>query len=274
MTGTMIDLNNFIDRQFPGIGKGICKALYNFLAWRFQTQDWIFMNYGYADENSNGKLQLAAEDEKNRYFIQMYAQLLSQIEVEDRDILEVGCGRGGGSAWLARSQKIRSMTGIDLSKNAINLCQKLHQHKNLTYVQADAEQLPFPDRSFDIVLNIESCHHYPSMPRFLEEVNRVLRPNRYFWMVDYREIDEIEKLKLDLDNADLSLIQFTDITANVVKALDLTESLKMELIQRHVPYFLLPLLKTFSAVKGTEVYKRFVQGQLIYVEALLKKTET
>lgn len=254
--------------------KGMWNAIYDFLAWRFPMPNWVFMNYGYADDDSEVKLELAPEDEENRYFISMYARTLSQIQGSDRDILEVGCGRGGGSAWIARTQNPRSMTGVDISQKAIDLCQKLHHHENLKYLQGDAEKLPFPDESFDIVLNVESSHTYPSMPDFIEEVTRVLKPNGYFSIVDFRKKEDLALLKSTLENSHLEVVQFNDITANVVKALDLTDSSKMEMIQRHIPSFLLPLLKTFAAVKGSSIYQGFVEGKLIYIEALLRKTNS
>merc|ERR1719460_1375102 len=50
----------------------------------------------------------------------------------------------------------------------------------LSFVQGDAENLPFPDASFDIVVNVESSHTYPHFDRFVAEVRRVLRPNGRF----------------------------------------------------------------------------------------------
>jgi ubiquinone/menaquinone biosynthesis C-methylase UbiE len=43
-------------------------------------------------------------------------------------------------------------------------------------VHGDAENLPFPQVSFDAVINVESAHCYGSIERFLAEVHRVLRP--------------------------------------------------------------------------------------------------
>ena len=43
-------------------------------------------------------------------------------------------------------------------------------------MHGDAESLPFADRSFDAVINVEASHAYPHFPRFLAEVARVLRP--------------------------------------------------------------------------------------------------
>jgi SAM-dependent methyltransferase len=51
-------------------------------------------------------------------------------------------------------------------------------------VQGDAEDLPFSDNEFDIVINVESSHNYPNLRRFFEEVARVLRPGGFFSHAD------------------------------------------------------------------------------------------
>jgi len=266
----MIDQFNFIERQFPGVKKSIWKTIYGFLAWRFPTREWSFMNYGY--DNPSQELHLLPEDEKNRYFIHMYAQALGGLELAERDILEVGCGRGGGSEWIARTSLVRSMTGLDLSDQAISLCREMHKGPNLKYLQGDAERLPFPEASFDIVINIESCHHYPSVPTFLREVTRVLKPGGYFCIADYGEEFELDRLKQDLHEANLELMQWSDISDRVVRALKLTEPLKVKMLNSQVPWFMLAPVKTFVGAKGTEIYDRFVNGRLLYVSARLKKT--
>lgn len=266
----MIDGLNFIERQLPGFRKSIWKTIYGFLAWRFPTREWFFMNYGY--DGLSQELHLLPEDEKNRYFIQMYAQALGELELAERDILEVGCGRGGGSEWISRTQKVRSMTGLDLSDRAIALCREIHKGSNLKYLQGDAEKLPFPEASFDIVINIESCHHYPSAPTFLREVTRVLKPGGYFCIADYGEKFEIDRLHQYLNDANLELLQWSDISSNVVKALKLTEELKLNMLKNHhVPWFLLAPVKTFVGAEGTDIYDRFVDGRLLYVSAKLRK---
>ncbi|OLT61623.1 class I SAM-dependent methyltransferase [Moorena bouillonii] len=265
----MINLFNFFESRFPAIKKIIWKAIYNFLAWRFPTSEWFFMNYGY--DNPEDELNLLPEDEKNRYFIHLYAHTLSQVELSGRDILEIGSGRGGGSEWIARTQNVSSMTGLDLSDSAVNLCNKNHKVPNLAFKQGDAEQLPFPDKSFDIVLNVESCHHYPNLGTFLQEVKRVLRPGGYLCLADYRERTELDEFKEQLSECDLELIRSTNITGNVVNALNLTDHLKLSIMQRYVPWFLLDMVKTFASVKGTELYNRFVDGRVVYISAMLQK---
>jgi fatty-acid O-methyltransferase len=58
-----------------------------------------------------------------------------------------------------------SYTGLDLNPAGIALCRKRHNLPSLDIVRGDAENLPFPDQSFDAVINIESLRldHAPSI---------------------------------------------------------------------------------------------------------------
>ncbi|MBF0275261.1 MAG: class I SAM-dependent methyltransferase [Nitrospinae bacterium] len=260
-----------IERRFPQVRKALWRTLYGFLAWRFPADEWFFMNYGYCFDNSEFAPKLLDIDDRNRFFINLYAYTLGQTDVIDKDVLEVGSGRGGGSEWIARTQQVRSMTGVDLSENAINLCKKNHKPPHLTYKQGDAEKLPFDNQSFDVALNIESSHHYPLMPVFLQEVERVLRPGGYFCLADYRDLPDVETFKQQLKESPLELLDIENITPNVIKALELTNAMKVDLIEKHVPQFLRKEVKTFAGVKDTEIHNQFVRGDLIYLSALLQK---
>ncbi len=246
------------------------KVLYGFLARRFPTADWRFMNYGYADGHAGPALQ--PEDEPHRCFIQMYARTLEPAgPVAGKDVLEVGCGRGGGSEWIARTQEPRSMVGVDQAGDAIALCQTMHARPNLRFRQGDAERLPLPDAAFDVVLNVESCHHYPSLASFFGEVERVLRPGGRFCVATYWEPSKIEGFHRALQETSLELVETEDITTQVVRALGTTNALKVALIGQHVPWFLKRLLRHFTAVEGTAIHRGFVDGRIRYVAAVLRK---
>ncbi len=254
------------------LGKRGWRLLYGFLAWRFRTRDWLFMNYGYAGGGGNADLVLAADDEPHRPFIAMYAHTLGQAgPVAGCDVLEVGCGRGGGSAWIARTQGVRSMTGVDLSERAIALCRRLHDAGNLTFRPGDAERLPFPNASFDVVVNVESCHHYPSLSTFFDEVERVLRPGGSFCVATYWDPAGLVRFEQALRGTRMEVVRTADIAPRVVDGLLATDAKKTALIRRHAPWFLRPLLNHFAAVEGSSIHRGFMAGRISYVSALLRK---
>ena len=91
-------------------------------------ESWTFMNYGYADLDGTVAMpRLDARDEQERYCIQLYHYAVAGVELDDKDVVEVSCGRGGGAAYIKRYLKPRSVTGIDLSARQIEFCRRVHR---------------------------------------------------------------------------------------------------------------------------------------------------
>ena len=144
-----------------------------------QDEDVVFLNWGYEEGPPMG-LPLDESDEPNRFCIQLYYQTATQVDLSGKDVLEVSCGHGGGASYLVRTVHPGSYTGLDFNAAGIAFCQKRHNLPDLDFVQGDAQNLPFPDQSFDAVINVKASHIYPNFERFLGEVARVLRPGGHF----------------------------------------------------------------------------------------------
>jgi ubiquinone/menaquinone biosynthesis C-methylase UbiE len=95
----------------------------------------------------------------------------------DKDVLEVGVGMGADHLEWARSRP-NYLAGIDLTPRALTwTAQRLDSCSLKSDLrEADAENLPFPDCSFDIVYSWGVLHHSPDTPRAFLEAHRVLRP--------------------------------------------------------------------------------------------------
>src|SRR5262245_50784956 len=154
----------------PGFKRFLWRRWYQYLAG-YQLRDWRFMNYGFSPSNGDRTaLSLRPEDEPNRSSIQLYHQVASAVPLEGLDLLEVGCGRGGGASYVKRYLGPRQLTGVDFSAKAVRFCRGNYHLDGLSFVQGDAESLPLAAESFDAVLNVESSHCYGSMSAFLREV--------------------------------------------------------------------------------------------------------
>ena len=147
-------------------------AFFRIWYWYISTIDKnaevIFMNYGYLKDNH--KIKLDESDEKNRYSAQLYNLVATGADIKGKDILEVGCGRGGGLSYINRYLSPRSVTGVDLNKKAIEFCKKHYSNESIKFLQENAQDLSFQDQTFDVVINVESSHRYSQMDIFLDEV--------------------------------------------------------------------------------------------------------
>jgi SAM-dependent methyltransferase len=95
--------------------------------------------------------------------------------VAGRDVLDIACGEGYGSALLAR--RAASVVGADVSFEAVEHARSRYAAiPNLRFRQADCAALPFADASFDVVVSFETLEHVAAQEAFLDEVKRVLRP--------------------------------------------------------------------------------------------------
>jgi ubiquinone/menaquinone biosynthesis C-methylase UbiE len=93
-------------------------------------------------------------------------------------ILEVACGRGGYSNELARAGA--RVTGCDFSYVAVTVAdanlRAANERVTAGFVQGDAQNLPFADNSFDLVISCETIEHLPDASKALREMLRVSRP--------------------------------------------------------------------------------------------------
>src|SRR3954447_4715272 len=253
------------------------RACYELLAARVRRPEWAFMNYGYAPLGDGSDGAPAADgpagspvdlpvldpaDEPDRFCIQLYAHALEGVDVAGRDVLEVGSGRGGGASWISRSLGPRSTTGVDFSSAAVALSRRDRTGPGLQFVHGDAQALPFPDASFDVVVNVESSHCYGSMEAFVAEVHRVLRPGGAFVWADLRGADDVATTRAQLAWSGLVPVVDRDITAEVLHAMRLDDARKAELVRAWIPRPFQSAVRPFAGLEGTRNPEGFAAGTL------------
>lgn len=229
----------------------------------------LFMNYGY--HNNNQQITIDEQNEHNRYPIQLYHHLASTVEIKNKDIVEVGCGRGGGLSYVARNFSTASAVGIDRDKLAISFCNRHYKMNGLSFLHGDAQKLELENNACDIVLNVESSHRYQNMRTFLREVYRVLRPGGYFLFADFRHDYLIEEMKIELELSGLTLMEEKFINQEVIAALELEDMRKRKLIKKLVPELLHSIALNFAGTIGSETHNKFISNKYIYFSYVFKK---
>jgi len=256
--------------DYPAFRRIIWKPIYEATA-RIKVADWHFMNYGYVPFEFEEPLQLKNKDEINRYSLQLYHYLISLVDVKDLEMLEVGSGRGGGAKYINEYLKPKKIIGLDIAHNAVRLANENHSSETLQFVQGNAENLPFADASFDAVINVESSHAYGSVPAFLKEVKRVLRPKGYFLCSDMRSPNGMQTLKSNLHATGMHLAIQEDITENVIRAIELEEAIKQKRISDNIPKWLVKSFKEFAGVRDSKIHQDLKNCSLVYHRFILQK---
>lgn len=230
--------------------------------------EFRFMNYGYIDSESP---ELDSSDEAYRLFIQLYHMNIRDVSLENKEVLEVGSGRGGGASWIAKTMKPSSLIGLDFSREAVSLCNKWYEQENLDFREGNAQDLPFQKNSFDVVYNVESSHCYGDMSKFVSEVFRVLKNGGSFCWTDFRDEESMKKTEKIFINSGFSIVSKKEITQEVIQALDMINDTKKERISKLVPRIIRRSFETFAGVQGTPVYESFKSGKLSYYRYQLIK---
>lgn len=104
-----------------------------------------------------------------------------------RDWIALDVATGAGHTGAQFAPHVAKVVASDLTPEMLEQVKKLAAEKGLSNMEtaiADAEAMPFADRSFDLVTCRIAPHHFPSIPKFLAEVARVLKPGGTFALVD------------------------------------------------------------------------------------------
>ena len=96
-----------------------------------------------------------------------YPNILAEIKKEDfNDLLDVWCWTGPILSLLTQEFPDKHYVWLDLTPKMIEVAKK-KKLKNVEFIVWDAEDLPFKENSFDIVICSQSFHHYPNPQKFL-----------------------------------------------------------------------------------------------------------
>jgi tocopherol O-methyltransferase len=121
--------------------------------------------------------------------IELIEEMLNWAGVKQAEkILDVGCGIGGSSLYLAQKFNARAV-GITLSpvqaSRATERAREAGLANEVQFQVADALEMPFADDSFDLVWSMESGEHMPDKEKFLQECYRVLKVGGTFLMATW-----------------------------------------------------------------------------------------
>jgi tocopherol O-methyltransferase len=154
-------------------GSGLVDAVrthYDRLAFFYRTFWGEHIHHGYWEADESPEVAQ----------VQLTARLAERAAVPaGAKVLDVGCGFGGSSLWLARNRNC-DVTGITISPVQAKRANKQARAAGLAdrarFLLHDANRLDFPPASFDIVWIIECSEHLEDKARFIDNCARVLKP--------------------------------------------------------------------------------------------------
>jgi ubiquinone/menaquinone biosynthesis C-methylase UbiE len=128
-----------------------------------------FLRTGYYSTGERVNPDVPDSNFQNHFKVYRFMQ---QFAIQ-KDVIDVGCGTGYGTAYLADVAK--SIIGIDISESAIKWART--RYPSVQYVRMDAQHVQFPDRSFDLIVSTENFEHLADQEGHVKELARILRPD-------------------------------------------------------------------------------------------------
>ena len=132
---------------------------------------------------------------------------------QGKEVLDIACGEGYGSALLSRGAK--SVVGVDISEKAVAHARTVYQGMpNLRYEVGSATAVPLPTASVDLVVSFETIEHLYEQREMLAELRRVLRqdglliissPNKKVYSDDRNYVNEFHVKELYFEEFDALL---------------------------------------------------------------------
>lgn len=239
------------------------QKFYDQLSLRFEAVGLAkvshFLNYGYAVTDSrNDSTAVIRDGTFNANSVRLVFELIGSLDLNDRTVVDIGCGRGGNAALVAETFSAQ-VIGIDRSSEAIAFNRATHVGPALRFEVGDALNLPLDDESCDVVMNVESSHSYSNLAKFLGEVRRISRPGAWFLHTDLLGSYEWDQVRARVKALGFTIENERDITANVIASRNQAVG-DWDRIYGDAG----PRVANFLALPGSVVYEQLRAGILEY----------
>lgn len=116
-------------------------------------------------------------------------RIVAGIDFTGKRVLDIGCGSGGITLFLAREYEPASIVGFDVEQPVVDLASRRAAGQGLqdraSFVRGAPGPLPFADESFDVVFSKDALIHVADKEALFEDIFRVLKPGGQFAASDW-----------------------------------------------------------------------------------------
>jgi SAM-dependent methyltransferase len=227
-----------------------------------QAFEWTEEGDGYGNELNAGPEEF---DDGPRFFRHFHGRLRPE-DLLGKHVLDVGCGYGGRTVYYAEVCGAGSVHGVEIDARKVERCRRFAEERGSSKTKFSvgrAENLPFPDDSFDAVISFDVLEHCQDPRLAVTEITRVLRPGGKTWNVfpTYKgarasHLDYITRLPL------LHRVFHPDtISATVNEFLELDEARKLRTNLQEPPswsslgHYTLPRLNGMTLKEAQRIFQ-------------------
>ena len=234
---------------------------------------------------------IRGDESKEKAQLQLIEHLAQLAKIKpNSDILDIGCGFGASSLYLAK-QYSASVTGITISSVQVEMAKQAAagEHLDAQFLLMDAEAMSF-QKQFDVLWSVESISHYQNLQNFFASAAKLLKPGGSFAITDWfkkknltseetrKSIEPIEKgMFVELQVMDdyerylnangLRIVHREVLNQNCAKTWDLSLDIIKDksfwaLAAKYGTHFI-SYLKAFEAMRAGFASGNFVYGLIV-----------
>jgi tocopherol O-methyltransferase len=234
---------------------------------------------------------IRGDESKEKAQLQLIEHLAQLAKIKpNSDILDIGCGFGASSLYLAK-QYSASVTGITISSVQVEMAKQAAagEHLDAQFLLMDAEAMSF-QKQFDVLWSVESISHYQNLQNFFASAAKLLKPGGSFAITDWfkkknltseetrKSIEPIEKgMFVELQVMDdyerylnangLRIVHREVLNKNCAKTWDLSLDIIKDksfwaLAAKYGTHFI-SYLKAFEAMRAGFASGNFVYGLIV-----------
>jgi len=116
-------------------------------------------------------------------------RIVSNLDFDGANVLDVGCGTGGVTVHLANTYPLSRITGYDVEASVLEQAKRNFALERLgdrlSFVLGRRGRLPFENGEFDIVFSKDALFHVVDKERLFADIHRITRPGGYFAASDW-----------------------------------------------------------------------------------------
>lgn len=235
-------------------------------------RDIQVLNCGY-QEPDYPAFALRPEWEIERLGFQLYHRLIGSETLRGTDVIEIGCGRGGGARFLTENFGPRSYWATDNSRLLIAANRLRRRPRALRFRYARADRVPFKAATFDVGIAVEATHCMSDKAAFLCEMARVLRPGGRLLIADffYRRDSSPSALSVfrkAVRESAWKVDAEQDWTSNTLASLEADSPRRVDEISR-LPRLIRKYVLSFASTVESPLYQQLRDGRAMYVHFAL-----
>ncbi len=203
-------------------------------------------------------------DAHEKYQLQLYDEYVNLLEDENiEQVLEIGCGAGGGLRHMQSRLPQTNFTGLDCCKEAVKTCKYFfgEQQKNINLYN-NIEDIFTYDKKFDAVMSVETGLY--RNPGIFGDIHKLLNDNGIFIYYDNTNFSKSDMVIRSIESHGFKIDSMRDITENVFKACEHDTPRRLEIVKKYLPKYLRPFnseILRYLCVKDSPRYINFGTGK-------------